>query len=86
MITVKEILEHRTFHGIEKGVEDMSVREYELALQKEALLLIDSHGFISDSFTGMPLAVDGEQLTALITYLESLRKHMSGKNYSSGKN
>jgi hypothetical protein len=84
MITAKEILEHRKFHCIDKGVEDMSVREYELALKKDALILVDSHGFISDSFTGMPLAVDGEQLTALISHLESLREFICGKNYNSG--
>lgn len=83
MITAKEILEHREFHGIEKNIQDMSIKEYESALKKDAILTLDSHCFIADSFTGMPLAADGEQLTVLIAHLESLRKYMSGKNNNS---
>lgn len=80
MVTAKDILEHRMFYGIEKPVQDMSVKEYAYALQKGAVVTINPHGFIMDSFSGMPLAADGEQLDLLIEHLETLRKYLPGKN------
>jgi hypothetical protein len=57
-------------HGIENAVQDMGVKECCCA-DKDAVVMIDSHGFIVDSFTGMALAADGEQLDLLIAHLEN---------------
>ena len=72
MFTYKDVLEHRKVHGIENAVQDMGVKEYAAALDKDAVVMIDSHGFIVDSFTGMALAADGEQLDLLIAHLEKM--------------
>lgn len=72
-ITVDEILEHRTFHGVKKAIQDMNLNEYADALLRESIIFVDSHGFLTDAISGMPLAVDREQLTLLIQYLEKLR-------------
>lgn len=80
MITADEILEYRKFHGIENSIQDMGLAEYADALENGAVVMIDSHGYIVDSFTGMVLAADGEQLDTLIDHLEKLRKDMPKKN------
>lgn len=80
MFTYKDVLEHRKVHGIENAVQDMGVKEYAAALDKDAVVMIDSHGFIVDSFTGMALAADGEHLDLLIAHLEKMRKDMPEKN------
>lgn len=85
MFTAKDVLEHRKFHGIDNAVQDMKVKEYAAALNKDAIVMIGSNGYIVDSFTGMALAADGEQLDLLITYLESLRKYIPGKNCNGDK-
>lgn len=79
-ITVDEILKHREVHGISQGIQDMGLIEYQHALNQEAIIFVDSHGFLVDSFSGMPLAADGEQLTLLIQYLERLRSEMPDHN------
>lgn len=80
MITTKEIMEHRETHGLSDFVQDMGLEEYAAALDKDAVVMIDPHGFIVDSLTGMALAADGEQLDLLIAHLEKMRKYMLKKN------
>lgn len=78
----KELSEFRKFYDIRKFVQDMSIDEYSKALEKEAVVLLDSHGYIVDSFTGMALAADAEQLTLLIAHLERLSSAVNKKNTS----
>lgn len=80
MFTVNDVLEHRKTHSIDNAVQDMGVKEYAAALDKDAVVMTDSHGFIVDSFTGMAMAADGEQLDLLITHLETMRKSLPEKN------
>ncbi|EAW1595204.1 hypothetical protein AC331_19640 [Salmonella enterica subsp. enterica] len=76
MQKLKEILEYRDFYGMSDGVQDMGLSDYAEVLQKEALVSIDGHGFLVDTFSGMPLAADGEQLDLLIAHLQKIRREL----------
>ncbi|WP_370973962.1 hypothetical protein [Enterobacter wuhouensis] len=78
----KELSEFRKYYDMKKFVQDMNIDEYSSALEKEAIVQVDSHGYIVDSFTGMSLAADAEQLILLIAHLERLRSVVNKKNTS----
>ncbi|QXD00418.1 hypothetical protein [Klebsiella sp. PL-2018] len=80
MFSAKDILEHRKVHGIKNGVQDMGTEEYRDALKKDAVVMINSRGSIVESFSGLTLAADGEQLDLLIAHMESMRKELTDYN------
>jgi hypothetical protein len=85
MIKMTDIAEFKKAHGIEKNVPDMNLEEYREALKKEAIVSLESHGFIVDSFSWFALAADAEQLDLLIAHLQELRKEMNPKNMAANK-
>lgn len=78
MITSKDILEYREFYGMNDNVQDMGLADYAEALNKEALVHIESHGFLVETFSGMVLAADGEQLDLFIAHLQKIRRELPG--------
>lgn len=78
--TAQEILDHRAFYQLENGVQDMGVEEYTFALKRDAIIFIDSHGYLVDSLTGSILAADCQQLDLLIEHMQELRDSMSERN------
>lgn len=76
MFTFKDILEYREFYGMNDNVQDMGLSDYAEALKKEALVHIDSHGYLVDVFSGLALAADGEQLDLFIAHLQKIRREL----------
>ncbi|MGQ3663184.1 hypothetical protein [Citrobacter braakii] len=79
---IKKITEFRKFHGVSDFVQNMSAEQYKDALKKDAVIHIDPHGYIVESFSGMSLAADDEQLNLLIAHLEEMRVDVGRKSNS----
>lgn len=76
MFTFKDILEYREVYGMNDNFQDMGLADYAEALKKEALVHIDSHGYLVDAFSGLVLAADGEQLDLFIAHLQKIRREL----------
>ncbi|WP_407434854.1 hypothetical protein [Lelliottia sp.] len=75
----KELEWSRKFYDIKKFAQVLNVGEYSRALEKEAIVQVDSHGYLVDSFTGMSLTADAEQLSLLIAHMERLMSEVNKK-------
>ncbi|ENT3720869.1 hypothetical protein [Escherichia coli] len=67
-----EILKHRDKYHAD-NMETMSINDYRAFLETGALIEKDQHGFVRCALSGEMLAVNPEQIDALIEFLKEIR-------------
>ena len=78
-ITINDIREHYDSYGIH-DLSRMTTTDYRQALENGAFFWIDHHDFVRGTFSEEILAINRDQLDAMIEYLLKFRDKMSSSS------